>query len=232
VHACQCRADDACGTMAADPAGEPPGAADPDVAGAAPDELGLLAAADVPPDVQADRPAAISNAAAKATADVLVRETDMGSILPHRRHRSVRACAPDTVAVFAIGRAGPAIGGYGGTSPRETTVRGCGADPAAVSSSGRGPWEPPTGGQTQQNPSRWGFVGISSVMTARHHGNTRRRYFDTHRCNLPLWATRFGKRYTTPNFFSRQGQKSDTVSRNPTSESSVILLSVRTLLRG
>jgi hypothetical protein len=107
--------------MAADPAGEPPGAADPAVADAAPDELGLLAAEDVPPDVQADKPAAISNAAAKATADVLVRETDMGSILPHRRHRSVRACAPDTAAVFAIGRAGPAIGEYGGRPPGDNS---------------------------------------------------------------------------------------------------------------
>src|SRR5580692_4339020 len=98
--------------MAADPAGEPPGAADPDVPGAAADEPGLLAAEDVLPDVQADRPATISNVAATATADVLVRETDMGSILPHRRHSSVRVL------------------------------------------------EPPASGQPQQNPSRWGFVGI------------------------------------------------------------------------
>jgi hypothetical protein len=133
---------------------------------------------------------------------------------------------------FAIGRGGLDIGGYGGSSPRVTTVRARATGTGVVSASGRGPWEPPASGRTQQNPSRWGFVGIRSVMTACHHDNTRRRYFDTHRCYLPLWATRFGKRYTAPNFFSREGRKSDTVSRNPTSESSVILLSVRTLLRG
>ena len=92
--------------MAADPAGEPPGAAyvPPDAA----DELWLLAPAEggtpedeVLADVQADRPAATSNAESKATADVVVRETGMSSILPYRVTALVRACPPDTLMVLS-----------------------------------------------------------------------------------------------------------------------------------
>src|SRR5579859_1096745 len=86
--------------------------------------------------------------------------------------------------------------------------------------------------QPNRIPRVMGLTGSPAAMTVSRRFATVGYQFDTHRCHLPVYVTRFGMRRTLPNFFSRQVQISDSVGRNPTSESSVILLSVRTLLRG